>query len=48
MVFTDLIHVNVNENENVNVNVNVNVNIKITTVSGFSLLNKFHYSTGFS
>ena len=42
MVFTDLIHVNVNENEN------VNVNIKITTVSGFSLLNKFHYSTGFS
>ena len=46
MVFTDLIHVNVNENENVNVN--VNVNIKITTVSGFSLLNKFHYSTGFS
>ena len=42
MVFTDLIHVNVNENEN------VNVNIKITSVSGFSLLNKFHYSTGFS
>ena len=40
MVFTDLIHVNVNENEN--------VNIKITTVSGFSLLNKFHYSTGFN
>ena len=40
MVFTDLIHVNVNENEN--------VNIEITTVSGFSLLNKFHYSTGFS